>query len=90
VTERDRLAEEYAKSKWAYLETERYYCATDFKAGWDAREPEVAALRKRLEEAVEVIEFYSKGGNFQTDIWQHPNLGYFTGKRAREFLKEGK
>lgn len=34
------------------------------------------------------LEFYSRGGNFNTDIWQHESLGYFTGKLAGEALTE--
>lgn len=41
-----------------------------------------------LAQVLPVLEFYSKGGNFQTDIWQHSELGYFTGKRARELLQK--
>lgn len=44
-------------------------------------------LQKKFEEAVEVIKFYSNGGNLNRDIWFDEKLGYFTGKRAREFLR---
>lgn len=44
-------------------------------------------LQRRFEEAVEVIKFYSNGGNSNRDIWFDEELGYFTGKRAIEFLR---
>lgn len=48
----------------------------------------ILSLQERLENAMEVIEFYSKGGHPNMDIWQHESLGYFTGKRARIFIAE--
>lgn len=44
-------------------------------------------LQSKFNEAVEVIKFYSNGGNLNRDIWFDEKLGYFTGKRAREFLR---
>ena len=44
-------------------------------------------LQSKFNEAVEVIKFYSNGGNLSRDIWFDEKLGYFTGKRAREFLR---
>ena len=43
-------------------------------------------LEARHLEALEVIEFYSNGGNPCRDMWLEPRLGYFTGNRAKEFL----
>jgi hypothetical protein len=51
-------------------------------------EAELSRLRRELAEAVEILKWYGCGGNFQTDIWHHPDLGYFTGKRARDFLNK--
>lgn len=45
-------------------------------------------LQSKFNEAVEVIKFYSNGGNLNRDIWFDEKLGYFTGKRAREALAE--
>lgn len=44
-------------------------------------------LQSKFNEAVEVIKFYSNGGNLSRDIWFDEKLGYFTGKRARDFLR---
>lgn len=44
-------------------------------------------LQSKFNEAVEVIKFYSNGGNLNRDIWFDEKLGYFTGKRARYFLR---
>lgn len=43
--------------------------------------------KNKLKRAIEVIEFYSKGGNPQTDTWTKEGLGCFTGKKAREYLE---
>ena len=47
-------------------------------------------LAPKIAKLVEVLGFYAQGGNFQTDVWEHESLGYFTGKRARETLKQWK
>lgn len=44
-------------------------------------------LERKLEVAIQLLKFYSQGGNSQTDIWYNEHLGYFTGKRAKEFLE---
>lgn len=49
---------------------------------------DVAQMLRLMREAMQTIEFYSKGGNFQTDIWKHEELGFFTGKRAKEFVQK--
>lgn len=51
---------------------------------WQVTEYE--QLQSKFNEAVEVIKFYSNGGNLNRDIWFDEKLGYFTGKRARDFL----
>lgn len=35
---------------------------------------------------MECLEFYAQGGNSNMDIWEHKELGYFTGKRAKALL----
>ena len=50
----------------------------------------IKQLEAQLKEANELIEFYGAGGNFNADVWQHENLGFFTGKRARAYLKKWK
>jgi hypothetical protein len=50
----------------------------------------VAELESRIANLREVVEFYSNGGHPAMDMWQHPDLGYFTGKRARQALEEDK
>ena len=40
------------------------------------------------EEAEELLKFYSEDGNFNSDVWEHDSLGFFTGKRAREYMKK--
>ena len=52
-----------------------------YKAGASPRD-------ELIEKLAEALDFYSKGGNFNTDIWVHPDLGYFTGKRAKKILAE--
>lgn len=44
-------------------------------------------LLDALSEAVSLLEFYSKGGHPAMDMVEHKELGFFTGKRANEFLK---
>ena len=54
-------------------------------AEWIAKSrTDLPLLVKVLREAFGALEFYSKGGNFNRDIWVHEELGHFTGKRARE------
>ena len=48
----------------------------------------VQKLEERIEKLREVMEFYAQGGHSAMDMWQHPDLGYFTGKRARQALKD--
>lgn len=50
----------------------------------------ITRLESEVERLREVLEFYAQGGNFQTDIWKHEELGYFTGKRARAALQAEK
>lgn len=45
------------------------------------------STKNKLKRAIEVIEFYSRGGNSQTDTWIKEGLGCFTGNKAREFLE---
>jgi hypothetical protein len=45
-----------------------------------------AERQSALSTALEVLEFYSNGGNPPQDVWEHKELGYFTGKRAREAI----
>jgi hypothetical protein len=51
-------------------------------------ESSYAMVVKQLKEADEVIEFYSQGGNSNRDIWYDDKLGYFIGKKAREYKKK--
>lgn len=51
-------------------------------------ESELTKLRARVALLEEALGFYAKGGNFNTDVWKHETLGYFTGLRAREALSE--
>ena len=62
----------------------------------DAGAPTLQMRIERLLQAYEceiaeyrqVLEFYGNGGNSNQDVWVHPDLGYFTGKKAREVLKK--
>ena len=55
-----------------------------------ARYAELLEKIERLEaenrDMREVLEFYANGGNFNRDIWYDKELGFFTGRRAREVL----
>ncbi|OPZ24591.1 MAG: hypothetical protein BWZ03_00066 [bacterium ADurb.BinA186] len=46
--------------------------------------------QKVIDKLLEVLGFYAQGGNFNRDLWHDEKLGYFTGKRAREALKQWK
>ncbi len=46
----------------------------------------IAQLQAQLAMCKEVLEFYADGGNPNRDIWLDEELGYFTGKHARECL----
>lgn len=48
----------------------------------------ISGLEQKLEKAIKALEFYANGGNHNLDIWHDEKLGYFTGKRARQVLKE--
>ncbi|MFN7295182.1 MAG: hypothetical protein ACK5T9_02865, partial [Bacteroidota bacterium] len=49
---------------------------------------EYEKLKKENEVLMETLEFYAQGGYPEMDMWQHPDLGYFTGKRARQTLEQ--
>jgi hypothetical protein len=58
TNERDRLAEEYASTKQSYCELHdaQLWAREGFKAGWDAREPEVQELKRQLGRATHCSE----------------------------------
>ena len=47
---------------------------------------DLVRVTELLREANTLLDFYSRGGNANMDVWKHEELGFFTGKRAREFL----
>lgn len=47
---------------------------------------DIAFLTQSLRIAIDALEFYSQGGHPAMDMWEHKDLGYFTGKRARHEL----
>lgn len=57
-----------------------------FLAGAELMRAEITELEHKLSICVGALEFYSKGGNFNLDLWKHEKLGHFTGLRAREAL----
>jgi hypothetical protein len=61
----------------------------DKKETIDCYDPqELKSLCQFAIEAIELLEFYSNGGNPSQDMWLHDDLGHFTGKRCREFLSK--
>lgn len=50
--------------------------------------PTIQALMREIIAAREMARFYAGGWNPNLDVWKHDELGYFTGRRAREYLKE--
>jgi len=80
-----KRAEELVEERFSIrCDTEEAQHAETFKEGYLAAWHD---QQKVIEKLVEVLGFYAQGGNFQTDVWEHESLGYFTGKRARETLK---
>lgn len=43
-----------------------------------------------MEKMARALDFYSKGGNFNTDVWKHEDLGYFTGSMAKAVIAQVK
>jgi hypothetical protein len=52
----------------------------------------VEYLDEKLKKAEELLSFYANGGNPSWDVSEIRDLGYFTGKRARQYFsgKDGK
>jgi hypothetical protein len=48
----------------------------------------ILELTEKAEKMQKALEFYAQGGHPAMDMWQHPELGYFTGKRACQVLAE--
>lgn len=68
------------------LEFEEFQASRSYFTGWANWQHLVKLGQWAQEHAVSALSFYSKGGNFSHDVWLHPSLGYFTGKRAGEVL----
>lgn len=58
-----------------------------FIDGARQQQRELSPLAKEIiMELVETMRFYGNGGNFNRDLWYDNDLGFFTGKRAKEAL----
>lgn len=53
----------------------------------DEKNKEIQSLKDENKKFREALEFYANGGNSNRDIWFDDDLGYFTGKRARQTLE---
>lgn len=62
-----------------YPDEAKPYLLDGYMQGYRQAEADAAELERCL-------EFYAHGGNFNTDLWKHDELGYFTGKYAKETL----
>lgn len=54
----------------------------------DQLESDLKTAHEMIREFRKELEFYGNGGNFNLDLWEHPELGHFTGKRARAVLQK--
>lgn len=86
ATEPDISSGEFV-AEFVYKEAAEYFAAAN-PVTVTALIDRIEKLESQLKEANELIEFYGAGGNFNSDVWQHENLGFFTGKRARAYLKK--
>lgn len=55
MSTRDELAEEYIKEWHVEIDGMNYLCKCAFKSGWNARNPEVEALKKQIEEIADMF-----------------------------------